>query len=96
MGTTGEAATLTKDEKNKVLDFVKLNNSKKLPIVYGIGGNNTHEVIETIHETDLNGVDAILSVSPYYNKPSQEGICMHFISIADKSSVPIILSHQVK
>lgn len=91
MGTTGESATSTKEEKKKVLTFIAENNPKKLPIVYGIGGNNTQEVIETIDATDLRGVDAILSVSPYYNKPSQEGIYRHFISIADKSPVPILL-----
>jgi 4-hydroxy-tetrahydrodipicolinate synthase len=91
MGTTGESATLNKVEKEKVLAFVKENNSKKLPIVYGIGGNNTQEVIEAITESELSGVDALLSVSPYYNKPSQEGIYRHFKAIADKSPVPIIL-----
>ena len=91
LGTTGEPATLTKEEKKSVLSFVKENNTKKLPIVYGIGGNNTQEVIESIKESDLKGVDAILSVSPYYNKPSQEGIYRHFKAIADKSPLPIIL-----
>ncbi len=91
LGTTGESATLTKEEKKRVLNFVKENNAMSLPIVYGIGGNNTQEVIDSIKETDLKGVDAILSVSPYYNKPSQEGIYQHFKTIADKSPVPIIL-----
>jgi 4-hydroxy-tetrahydrodipicolinate synthase len=91
MGTTGESATTTKEEKKKVLTFVKENNPKKLPIVYGIGGNNTQEVIEAIEAADLTGVAALLSVSPYYNKPSQEGIYRHFISIADKSPLPILL-----
>jgi 4-hydroxy-tetrahydrodipicolinate synthase len=91
MGTTGEAATLSKEEKKRVLDFVKANNSKKIPIVYGIGGNNTAAVIEEIKDTDLNGVDALLSVSPYYNKPSQEGIYQHFKAVAKASPVPVIL-----
>jgi len=91
LGTTGESATLTKEEKKSVLSFVKENNAKKLPIVFGIGGNNTQETIDTIKETDLRGVDAILSVSPYYNKPSQEGIYQHFKAIADKCPVPVIL-----
>jgi len=91
MGTTGESPTLTPEEKKEILQFVKANNPKKVPIVYGIGGNNTQEIIDTIHETDLKGVDALLSVSPYYNKPSQEGICQHFEKIADASPVPIIL-----
>jgi len=91
MGTTGEVATMTKDEKKQVLSFVLRNNPKKLPVVYGIGGNNTAAVLEEIQSTDLSGVDALLSVSPYYNKPSQEGIIHHFSLIADKSPVPIIL-----
>ena len=91
MGTTGEAATLTREEKKAVLAFVKEHNAEKLPIVYGIGGNNTREVLDTIRDTDLNGVDALLSVSPYYNKPSQEGIYQHFVSLASASPVPVIL-----
>lgn len=91
MGTTGEPATLESIEKKSTLQFVKDNNFKKLPIVYGAGGNNTRQVIETIKDTDLSGVDAILSVSPYYNKPSQEGIFQHFEAIADASPLPIIL-----
>ena len=91
MGTTGEAGTTTAKERNEVLDFVRKNNPKKLPIVFGIGGNNTAEVLESISHTDLTGISAILSVSPYYLKPSQEGIYQHFISIAGKSPVPVIL-----
>ncbi len=91
MGTTGESATLSKEEKESVLKFVINNNPKKLPVVYGIGGNNTRQVVEEIKSVDLDGVTAILSVSPYYNKPSQEGIFQHFTSIADVSPLPIIL-----
>ena len=91
MGTTGESVTMSKDEKKKVLAFVQKNNSKNLPIVYGIGGNNTSSVIDEIHDTDLTGVDALLSVSPAYNKPSQEGIFRHFSLVADASPLPIIL-----
>jgi len=91
MGTTGESATVTKHEKKRILEFVKDNNPKNLPIVYGIGGNNTQEVLQTIEDTELAGVDAILSVSPYYNKPSQEGIFQHYTAIADRSPVPVIL-----
>jgi 4-hydroxy-tetrahydrodipicolinate synthase len=65
-----------------VLDFVLKNNKRNLPIVYGIGGNNTQNVLEEIIDTDLSGVTAILSVSPYYNKPSQEGIYQHFKAVA--------------
>ncbi len=91
MGTTGESVTCTKEEKKKVLSFVARNNPKKLPIMYGIGGNNTTSVMEEIHQTDLRSVDALLSVSPYYNKPSQEGIFRHFSIVADASSLPVVL-----
>ncbi|MCB0493380.1 MAG: 4-hydroxy-tetrahydrodipicolinate synthase [Cyclobacteriaceae bacterium] len=91
MGTTGESATLSHDEKLAVLDFVKQHNPKKLPIVYGIGGNNTQQVVDSIKEAPLKGVDALLSVSPYYNKPSQEGIYQHFKAIAAASPLPIVL-----
>lgn len=91
MGTTGEAATCSEEEKKKVLEFVKENNKSHLPIVYGIGGNNTHHVIESIASTDFKGVTALLSVSPYYSKPSQEGIVQHFTAIADKCPVPVMM-----
>ena len=91
MGTTGESVTVTSEEKKKVLEFVKENNSKNLPIVSGIGGNNTQNVLDTIKSTNFKGVAAILSVSPYYNKPSQEGIYQHFKAVADASPVPVIL-----
>ncbi len=91
MGTTGESATLSKEEKKSVLKFVMENNPKKLPVVYGIGGNNTQSVLDEIKSTDLTGVTAILSVSPYYNKPPQEGIFQHFKAIAEASPLPIIL-----
>lgn len=91
MGTTGESATLSKDEKKEILTFVKANNKKKLPIVYGVGGNNTAEVIKQIADTDWQGVAAMLSVSPYYNKPSQAGIIAHFEALAKVAPVPIVL-----
>ncbi len=91
MGTTGESPTCTHDEKDEILRFVLENNRKNLPVVYGIGGNNTSEVLRMIKETDFTGVTALLSVSPYYNKPSQEGIYQHFKVVADKSPVPVIL-----
>ena len=91
MGTTGESATVNFREKKDILQFVKDNNPKKLPVVFGIGGNNTQSVLEGIRSTDFDGIDAILSVSPYYNKPSQEGIYQHFKVIADVSPVPVIL-----
>jgi len=91
MGTTGESATMTKEEKKEVLKFVLKNNPRKLPLVYGIGGNNTAAVLEEIAATNFRGVSALLSVSPYYNKPSQEGIYQHFKKVADASPVPVIL-----
>lgn len=91
MGTTGESATVSDAEKGSILKFVKENNTAKLPLVYGIGGNHTLHVLDTIRNTDLSGVDALLSVSPYYNKPSQEGIFQHFKVIADTSPVPVVL-----
>jgi 4-hydroxy-tetrahydrodipicolinate synthase len=91
MGTTGESPTCSSEEKKKILEFIKENNTKNLPVVYGIGGNSTQEVLSAIKSTNLEGVDAILSVSPYYNKPSQEGIIQHYRAIADQSPVPVIL-----
>lgn len=91
LGTTGESATLNNTEKAKILAFTKAHNPKKLPIVYGLGGNNTGLVISQIGETDWEGVDAMLSASPYYNKPSQAGIIAHYEKIADTAPVPVIL-----
>ena len=91
MGTTGESVTCSDEEKAKVLQFVKDNNPKGLPIVYGIGGNNTAHVIDEIKAADLRGVTAVLSVSPYYSKPSQEGIYRHYKAVADASPVPVLL-----
>ncbi|KOY85416.1 4-hydroxy-tetrahydrodipicolinate synthase [bacterium 336/3] len=90
-GTTGESPTTTFAEKAQLLAFAKENNPKKLPIVYGMGGNNTETIIQNIKNTDLEGVTALLSVSPYYNKPSQRGIIAHYQKIADVSPVPIVL-----
>ena len=90
-GTTGESATLSSDEKKAVLDFIIEINAKRLPIVLGIGGNNTVAVVEAIKSTNLKDVDGILSVSPYYNKPSQEGIYQHYKTISAATSKPIIL-----
>jgi 4-hydroxy-tetrahydrodipicolinate synthase len=91
MGTTGESAVLSKEEKKSILEFVKANNPDSLPIVYGIGGNHTAAVVRELRDTDLSGVDAVLSVSPYYNKPSQEGLYQHFKEIGDASPLPVIL-----
>lgn len=91
MGTTAENATLEDSEKLAVLNHVQKVNSGRKPIVYGIGGNNTARLVEIIKQTDFNGIDAILSVSPYYNKPTQEGIYQHYKTLAKASPVPIIL-----
>ncbi|WP_420151990.1 4-hydroxy-tetrahydrodipicolinate synthase [Siphonobacter sp.] len=90
-GTTGESATMTQAEKVEVLQFVKEKNAGKLPIVYGIGGNVTSKVVEEIIKTDLTGVDAILSVCPYYNKPGKRGVIAHYTAVADASPVPVIM-----
>lgn len=91
MGTTAENVTLSKAEKQQVLSYVVDCNCGKLPIVYGIGGNNTAEIITTMNTTDLTGVSGILSVVPYYNKPNQEGIYAHFSAILDVAPLPVIL-----
>ncbi|MDJ1473262.1 4-hydroxy-tetrahydrodipicolinate synthase [Cytophagaceae bacterium DM2B3-1] len=91
MGTTGESATVTKAERKEILNFVREYNAGRLPIVYGIGGNNTASLLDTIQETDFKDVDAILSVSPYYNKPTQRGIMAHYETVANASPVPVIL-----
>lgn len=91
LGTTSEAVTLTGDEKLAVMNFIKSQLRGKIPLVMGIGGNNTNAVVEQIKSTDFEGVDAILSVAPYYNKPNQRGIYAHFAAISLASPVPIIL-----
>ena len=91
MGTTGESVTLSQEEKNAALDCVKQANNNRLPIVLGIGGNNTDYIIQSFSSYNLDGVDAILSVSPAYNKPTQEGIYQHFKAISKSSPLPIIL-----
>lgn len=90
-GTTGESVTITKSEKIKIVKTIHKANKSRVPMVLGIGGNNTREVIEEIETTDLSYIDAILSVSPYYSKPTQEGIYQHFKAIAEISPIPIIL-----
>ncbi len=90
-GTTGESVTTTENEKAEILEFVKANNPDNKPLVYGLGGNNTQLLVNSISKTDLDGVSAILSASPQYNKPSQAGIYQHFVTLAEASPVPIIL-----
>lgn len=91
MGTTGESATLTADEKKEVLKFAQEVNQGRLPIVYGVGGNNTAAVCEQLKNLNTEGIDAILSVSPYYNKPTQEGIYQHYKAISAATELPIIV-----
>ncbi|MGB1101994.1 MAG: 4-hydroxy-tetrahydrodipicolinate synthase [Crocinitomicaceae bacterium] len=90
-GTTGESPTISKDEKQKILDTVVTENAGRLPVVFGIGGNATANVINDLKTYNLKGVDAILSASPYYNKPTQEGIYQHYKNLAENSELPIIL-----
>lgn len=91
LGTTGETPALTADEKRCVMNCVRETVDGRLPLVIGIGGNNTNEIVRQVSQTDLSGYSAILSVVPYYNKPSQEGIYCHFKAIAEASPLPIIL-----
>ncbi len=91
LGTTGESVTLSKKEKQLVATTVVAANAGRLPLVLGIGGNNTAAVIEELQQQDLSDFDAILSVSPYYNKPTQEGIYQHFKAIAAATEKDIIL-----
>lgn len=90
-GTTGESVTITAEEKKAIINTIVEASNGRLPLVLGIGGNNTAAVIEEINTTDLSHIDAILSVSPYYSKPTQEGIYQHFKAISQASPKPIIL-----
>jgi 4-hydroxy-tetrahydrodipicolinate synthase len=91
LGTTGEASTLSHQEKKVLIEFSAEKINKRVPLVVGIGGNSTSNVVLAIHGTPFRGVDAVLSVCPYYNKPQQEGIFQHFKTIAEASPVPVIL-----
>ena len=91
LGTTAENATLSQEEKELVIQTIVLANQKRLPLVLGVGGNNTHQLVEELKTRDLSDFVAVLSVSPYYNKPTQEGIYQHFKAIAEASPVPVIL-----
>ncbi len=90
-GTTGESVTITKQEKKEVIATIAKANKGRVPMVLGIGGNNTAQVIEEINGTDLSIFDAVLSVSPYYSKPQQEGLYQHFKAIAEASPIDVIL-----
>ena len=91
LGTTSEAPTLSSDEKKQVVDTILKANAGRLPVMLGMGGNNTQAVIEAIQAQDFTGIDGILSVVPYYNKPNQRGMRAHFEAIADYSPVPVIV-----
>jgi 4-hydroxy-tetrahydrodipicolinate synthase len=91
LGTTGETATLTSSEKNEVIACIKNQNANRVPLVIGIGGNNTAELINQLESFNDDGFSAVLSVSPYYNKPSQNGIIQHYSLLAKASALPIIL-----
>lgn len=91
MGTTGESVTLSKEEKELAIETVVKANANKLPLVLGIGGNNTAEVVETIKKTNLKNFEALLSVAPYYNKPNQEGYYQHYKAVSQSTKKDIIL-----
>ena len=91
LGTTAETPTLSKKEKVEIIDVTKAANSNRVPMIVGAGGNNTAEVIDWIQEIGSQGIDAYLSVAPYYNKPSQEGMKSHFSAIASCADIPLML-----
>lgn len=91
LGTTGESVTLNKKEKQALIKACVETTNKRVPVIAGFGGNDTKSIIDDINNYDLNGVDGVLSVSPYYNKPTQEGIYEHYKAIATETSLPIIL-----
>ncbi len=91
LGTTGESVTLNKQEKQDLIKACVETTNKRVPVIAGFGGNDTRSIIEDINHADLTGVDGILSVSPYYNKPTQEGIYEHYKAITNKTELPIIL-----
>lgn len=91
LGTTGESVTLSPDEKKAVMECVLETNNKRVPVVMGLGGNNTRDILHQLRHDAFEGVAAILSVSPYYNKPNQRGIVQHYKLIAEESPLPVIL-----
>ena len=91
LATTGETPCLTKDEKQKIKDLVVSTVKGRVPILMGCGGNNTAAIVEELHTGDFRGIDGVLSVCPYYNKPSQEGLYQHFKTIAAATSLPVVL-----
>lgn len=91
LGTTSESATLNSEEREAVVSYVKEINGGRIPIVMGMGSNNTQQLVSNIRQADLDGIDALLSVAPYYNKPGQKGLYQHFKAVANASPIPIIL-----
>lgn len=91
LGTTGETPTLSTDERKALIRFVRERVANRVPLVVGVGGNCTRDVVATLKEWDLSGYDAVLSVNPYYNKPNQEGLYQHFKAIATVSPLPVLL-----
>lgn len=91
LGTTAETPTLSDDEKKEIVRFVIEKNAGRLKILVGMGGNNTHSLVQSIQKTNFEGIDAILSVTPYYNKPTQEGLFQHFKAVVEACPVPVIL-----
>jgi 4-hydroxy-tetrahydrodipicolinate synthase len=91
LGTTGESVNLNKEEKSAIINFVIETNENKVPLVAGFGGNNTNEIVNSIKHYNFSGIDALLSVTPYYNKPSQKGLYGHYKAISETSPLPIIL-----
>jgi 4-hydroxy-tetrahydrodipicolinate synthase len=91
LGTTAETPTLSEEEKKEIVRFVIEKNAGRLKIVVGMGGNNTQSLVQSIKNADFEGVDAILSVTPYYNKPTQEGLFQHFKAVVEACPIPVIL-----
>ncbi len=91
LGTTGETPVLSKDEKQAIINQVIEVNNKRVPIIQGLGGNNTLEIINSLQNCNFEGVNALLSVTPYYNKPGQEGLYQHYKAVAQASPLPVIL-----
>lgn len=91
LGTTGETPSLFPEEKKEIREFIKAKTAGRIPLIIGIGGNSTMGVVKELKETDLSGFSAVLSVVPYYNKPSQEGIFQHYKAVADASPLPVVL-----
>ena len=90
-GTTGESATISEEEKQQIINKIATVNNKRLPLVLGVGGNNTQKVVEELKTRDFTNIDGILSVAPYYSKPTQEGFYQHYKAVAEATELPIIL-----